>query len=809
MSVGSITTSHATGSTVTVTLARGSGSSTSTCLRADAVRLNGPVWATSGLGGNAGDSIYAYSSSAQATYSFTELTGAKYEVFATTPAEANSTTSAIYSVAGGAALGTVNQKTTSGWQSLGMVDVTGETLTITLGKSAPGVLRADAVKLVDHTTYLSVTATDAAEEGPVSGGFVVTRSGNIREEQTVTVSLTGSSSDGAADYYAIYNSQIYFDGSTISITFPAETDTSVTQQSTSIEIVPIDDTDFEYDELVELSLSSSEDYKLVTGSDLEVEIEDNDLEARSDSYFTTNTNTLYVQAAQGVLQNDRFDSNLSYSVALSVAPSQADGFSLNSDGSFEYDPADGFEGIDSFTYSLTVGDVSTTAEAIITVLPERVYVAWSTDDAQPALVYYELNLADVATSRYVSLNDVTSTGNPLITVDWGDGETNDGSGYHHFEEGLQQITVSAAGVGTLTTLTSEVLDTLDTELNDGYYDSEFTVEEQLVIELPETDPILEDSIETVASNIGVPGVAPYIVESYGPGTSHADDPLVIGDAIAKSIARQAPNRVFIGIRNIRMIFGWNEVREIPGGRVVIRHVHYTYGYDEIPVSARNDGSKYRTGGHRTGENEFNNILRRQGVTPAVLPNGVKAASLQDGATLTYEKNGDWGKMVHVRGGVTTTIEYITAIKNVNSEARPGGKKADIDLILGPEQDIIAEEKSALGFSDPVIYSKVFKTPQKLTKEIKKFVRIQIVEPTQNRIEQLQVAANFSVKSNVRGLEYVGPAELISIEKLRQIKKFQFFIKGTLPELQAEVENGLDQLRNEFGNKGYTFEVFYP
>ncbi len=109
-------------------------------------------WSVSGLAGVVGDSKFSQSADAVATFSFGPQSG-RFEVFASWPAHANSTTNALYLIeCGGVLVGTAlrAQANVGGaYVSLGWVDATGGNLVVTVANapSGVGVLRADTVKI--------------------------------------------------------------------------------------------------------------------------------------------------------------------------------------------------------------------------------------------------------------------------------------------------------------------------------------------------------------------------------------------------------------------------------------------------------------------------------------------------------------------------------------------------------------------------------------------------------------------------------------------------------------------------------------
>ena len=89
-----------------------------------------------------------------------------------------------------------------------------------------------------------------------------------------------------------------------------------------------------------------------------------------DDAYSTDEDTALNEAAPGVLGNDN-DADLDpITAVLETGPSNAQSFTLNADGSFDYTPNDDFNGSDSFTYVANDGNAdSTPATVTITVNP--------------------------------------------------------------------------------------------------------------------------------------------------------------------------------------------------------------------------------------------------------------------------------------------------------------------------------------------------------------------------------------------------------------------------------------------------------
>jgi VCBS repeat-containing protein len=93
--------------------------------------------------------------------------------------------------------------------------------------------------------------------------------------------------------------------------------------------------------------------------------------ANSDSYTTNEDVTLTVPAATGVLANDNDGGDGGPLTIPSYDPQSIQGgtVTLNQDGSFTYVPAANFNGIDSFTYTISDGQGTSTTTVTITVNP--------------------------------------------------------------------------------------------------------------------------------------------------------------------------------------------------------------------------------------------------------------------------------------------------------------------------------------------------------------------------------------------------------------------------------------------------------
>ncbi|WP_281277537.1 Ig-like domain-containing protein [Hankyongella ginsenosidimutans] len=77
--------------------------------------------------------------------------------------------------------------------------------------------------------------------------------------------------------------------------------------------------------------------------------------AQADSYIVGLGSTFSVDAASGVLANDVVIGDYTLTAGLVTGPAEGD-LLLNTDGSFSYTPNASFDGLDSFTYSVSNGE---------------------------------------------------------------------------------------------------------------------------------------------------------------------------------------------------------------------------------------------------------------------------------------------------------------------------------------------------------------------------------------------------------------------------------------------------------------------
>ncbi|HAO61977.1 MAG TPA: hypothetical protein DCQ90_08780 [Erysipelotrichaceae bacterium] len=142
--------------------------------------------------------------------------------------------------------------------------------------------------------------------------------------------------------------------------------------------------------------------------------------AQDDSYIIDEDNPLSVPAA-GVMENDSDVDGPSLNVSLLSDVSNGT-LVLNPDGSFEYTPDANFNGVDSFTYTLTDGTLSDTATVTITInaindAPVAEDDAYSTDeDVQLVIAAPGILGNDVDVDSIFSIDDHGQPANGTVVV---------------------------------------------------------------------------------------------------------------------------------------------------------------------------------------------------------------------------------------------------------------------------------------------------------------------------------------------------------------------------------------------------------
>jgi VCBS repeat-containing protein len=138
----------------------------------------------------------------------------------------------------------------------------------------------------------------------------------------------------------------------------------------------------------------------------------------ADSYSVDEDAVLNVDAATGVVSNDTDAEDDGIDAVLVAGPSQATAFTLNADGSFDYEPNDDFNGQDSFTYSVTDGVNADLTPVTVTITVNPVNDApVAVDDG------YNVNEDNTLTANAVGsnakgvlFNDTDIDTNPSLTA---------------------------------------------------------------------------------------------------------------------------------------------------------------------------------------------------------------------------------------------------------------------------------------------------------------------------------------------------------------------------------------------------------
>ena len=87
-----------------------------------------------------------------------------------------------------------------------------------------------------------------------------------------------------------------------------------------------------------------------------------------DDYFTATADEVLSIGAPGVADNDNHPDGTAFSVVPSTETTEFGGsIAINSDGSFTYTPPAGFDGRDTFSYTITDGSLTDTATVAIEV----------------------------------------------------------------------------------------------------------------------------------------------------------------------------------------------------------------------------------------------------------------------------------------------------------------------------------------------------------------------------------------------------------------------------------------------------------
>ena len=133
--------------------------------------------------------------------------------------------------------------------------------------------------------------------------------------------------------------------------------------------------------------------------------------AVDDQYGINQDETLTVIVDDGVLANDSDTDNDVLTVKVLDSPGNGQ-VSVNADGSFEYVPADGFAGVDSFTYEASDG--RSVSIATVTIAVTSTNIAPQANDDAYEVVENEVLTVDVANG--VLTNDSDADRDPLTAV---------------------------------------------------------------------------------------------------------------------------------------------------------------------------------------------------------------------------------------------------------------------------------------------------------------------------------------------------------------------------------------------------------
>jgi VCBS repeat-containing protein len=197
----------------------------------------------------------------------------------------------------------------------------------------------------------------------------------------------------------------------------------------------------------------------------------NDAPAAAADAYSTDEGTSLVVAAPGVLANDTDVDSTTLTAVLVSGPAHGT-LVLNSDGSFTYTPAAGFNGTDGFTYRASDGEAETGA-ATVTLTVRSANDAPAVDGGEDQLVGLQKKQLGYATITLEGLfTDADVADTHLATIDWGDGSdasagtVDEASGsitgeHSYTEVGIYTVTVTvrdSAGAERADTLTITVVD---------------------------------------------------------------------------------------------------------------------------------------------------------------------------------------------------------------------------------------------------------------------------------------------------------------------------------------------------------------
>jgi len=135
----------------------------------------------------------------------------------------------------------------------------------------------------------------------------------------------------------------------------------------------------------------------IVGSSLSAETVQDLYAAGLQHYTVVHDTTLNVTAAAGVLANDYDVEGDSLNAVVVSGPSNADSFTLNGDGSFDYAPTAGFSGSDSFTYKANDGSLDSGNVTVTLTVTNEVPVITSDGGGATAAVNVAENSTAVTT----------------------------------------------------------------------------------------------------------------------------------------------------------------------------------------------------------------------------------------------------------------------------------------------------------------------------------------------------------------------------------------------------------------------------
>lgn len=261
--------------------------------------------------------------------------------------------------------------------------------------SASGLLRvADATQLIDQSgtiQSLVVQVQDsygliaqAAVDIAVSAGPVAANSDNYTLPQNTTFTVASP---------GVLGNDVESSGATLTATLVSPTSYGQLSLNADGSFVYVPFSTFYGQDYFVYQASNGVDTSQVTVT-LTVTQTSSSLQANFDTY-TLNENTLLtVSSSNSLLLNDIFNPNESFAVSLVQGPPHGT-LSLNSDGTFSYQPATGAYGSFYFTYRLTQGGLTSDAQVELNIIPAN--ASPSLQDATATISNDYLDLQPVLT----------------------------------------------------------------------------------------------------------------------------------------------------------------------------------------------------------------------------------------------------------------------------------------------------------------------------------------------------------------------------------------------------------------------------